>query len=202
MYERDDQADTRTSPGMRRHAEPDFGFAIDIPRRFIELANTVDHVAQMMRGGNAGPGSDDGTGWPAGLCDPEVLGVLEGGRVQPLRLLEIDTRRRAGPLSDEQAAAVWFEAREVLPGALASTGLPGYRLLDVRDSQLGSLGALAFEWRWDGMTSDDLGGDRALLVWALLPDRVFHVYYHCCGAQWEARTPELLSILASFEVLS
>ena len=194
---RDGQAGTRFPQGMRRHEEPDFGFAIEVPRRFIRLTNTVDPIAQMMRVGAAqagregqAPGGDEEKpggeeqAWPTGFCDPEVLGDIGDGRLQPLRLLEIDTLGRSEPLTDDEAAAFWFEAREVLPQALASSELPGYRLLDVRDATLGPLDALAFEWRWDGLRPGDQGGDRALLVWALHPQRVFPVYYHCCGDEW------------------
>jgi hypothetical protein len=212
---RDGQAGTRFPQGMRRHEETDFGFAIEVPRRFIRLTNTVDPIAQMMRGGAAqsrregqAPGGEEEKpggeeqAWPTGFCDPEVLGDIGDGRLQPLRLLEIDTLGRSEPLTDDEAAAFWFEAREVLPQALASTELPGYRLLDVRDATLGPLDALAFEWRWDGLRPGDQGGDRALLVWGLHLRRVVQVYYHCCSDQWEARMPELRGILGSLELLS
>jgi hypothetical protein len=205
---RDGQAETRFPEGMKRHEDARFGFAIDVPRRFIRLANTVDPIAQMMRVGAAQDRRDGEKpgghkrAWPAGFCDPEVLGDIGGGRLQPLRVLEIDALCRAEPLTDDEAAAFWFEAREILPQALESAGLPGYQLLDVRDSTLGRLDALEFEWRWDGLRPGEQGGDRALLVWALHPRRVVHVYYHCCGDEWGARLPELRSIVGSLELWS
>jgi hypothetical protein len=203
LMERSDGRRGAGSPqGVKRHAEPTFSFAIDVPRRFIGLPGTVDPVAQLLRGGAMMPADKvEGVTWPAGLCDPEVLGPLDDGALQPLRTLEIDTLRRDEPLTDDEAASFWFEARQVLPTVLASAGLPGYRLLDVCDTTLGPLDGLAFEWRWDGMTTDDVGGDRALLIWAFQPERVFHVCYHCPGDQWERRLPEFRAIVDSFEVL-
>jgi hypothetical protein len=199
----DEQAGTGPLEGMKRHEEAGFGFAIDVPRRFMGVTNTADPVAQMMRGGAELAGSEGGGSlWPLGFCDPQVLGDSGGGRLQPLRLLEFDVRVSAESLTREEAAQFRFEAREVLPSALASVELPGYRLLDVRDSTLGPLDALTFEWRWDGLAAGDGGGDHALLVWALHARRAFHVYYHCTDDQWAARDPELRSILDSFEVLS
>jgi hypothetical protein len=203
MYKADGEAGTGSAQGMKRHEEPDFGFALDVPRRFIGLANTVDPVAQMMRGGAAKAGRDGGgTLWPMGLCDPQVLGDFGGGRVQPVRFLEFDVRTRKTPLPADEAAEFWFEARQMMPMALASAELPGYRLLDVRGDTLGPLDALAFEWRCDGLNPGDQGGDHALLLWAPHSRRAFNVYYHCCDDQWAARAPELRSILDSFEVLS
>jgi hypothetical protein len=203
MYRSDGETGTGSSHGMRRHEEAGYGFAIDVPRRFVGIRNTSDPVAQMMRGGAERAGRDGGGSlWPLGFCDPQVLGDIGGGRLQPLRLLEFDVRIREESLTEDEAAAFWFAARGALPSALASVGLAGYRLLDVRDSMLGPLDALAFEWRWHGLAAGDGGGDRALLVWALHATRAFHVYYHCCDDQWAARAPELRSILGSFEALS
>jgi hypothetical protein len=191
--------------GFCPHETDRFGFAIAVPSRFHYLSNTVDPVAFDLRGcgeEGAARGPDDVERWPRGLWDPEVLGELEDGRVQPLRILEFDAiGPRAEPMPADRAGEMWFQARHMLPEALGSRGLPGYRLLDVADTTLGSLDALAFEYRWDGLPSVEGDGDHALLVWALSPLTVFHIYHHCVEAEWEARRSELDAILSTFRVL-
>ena len=93
------------------------------------------------------------------------------------------------------------EIREFMPETLASAQMPGYEFLGIRETALGPLPALAFEYRWDGVRPGFYGGDHARIVWALGPTAMFHVYHHCSGEVWEARRSELDAILASFEVL-
>ena len=200
-----DSASPEPPEGFRRHVEERFGFAVTVPRRFQLLANTVDPIARMMRG----PGgelpqeeADQRRNWPEGFWDREVLGELEDGRVQPFRLLEFDAvGGRREPLNDAAASDMWFQARQLCPETLESVGLPGFTLLNVLDTSLGELDALAFEYHWDGLLAGEDGGDHGLLVWASTPMTVFHVYHHCVETEWAARKPELDAILASFEVL-
>jgi hypothetical protein len=78
--------------------------------------------------------------------------------------------------------------------------MPGYEFLGTRETALGELPALAFEYRWDGVRPGHFGGDHACVVWALGPMTMYHVYHHCSGDEWEARLPEFESILTTFEV--
>jgi hypothetical protein len=186
-----------------------------VPRRFQLITNTVDPGAQLWRGrgGGSGEAGAEAAGEPGaaaagqrsharGLWDPEVIGVLADGRVQPFRLLEFDAiGGRDEPLPADGARQMWFQARQMFPMTLESVGLPGYGLLDVHDTTLGRLDALAFEYRWEGLRPDEDGGDHALLVWAPTPWTVFHVYYHCSENEWAARLPELEEILATFRVI-
>jgi hypothetical protein len=178
-----------------------------VPRRFHFISNTVDPVAGMWRGRG---GRSNGTGldpaverlWPLGLWDPEVIGELADRRVQPFRLLEFDAiGGRDEPLPEDRAGQMWFQARQMFPMSLESAGLPGYKLLDIHDTTLGPLDALAFEYRWDGLRPDVDGGDHALLMWAPSPWIVFHLYYHCSDNEWADRLPELGLIVATFRVL-
>jgi hypothetical protein len=205
--------------GFRRHDTARFGFSVAVPSRFHYLANTVDPVAFDLRGCGEERDAHEADGerhepgcetheadgeerWPKGVWDPEVIGELEDGRVQPLRILEFDAiGPRAEAVPPDLAGAMWFQARQMLPEVLASGGLPGYCLLDVADTTLGSLDALAFEYTWDGLPSVEGDGDHALLVWAPSPLTVFHVYHHCVEAEWAARRAELDAILGTFEVL-
>ena len=189
----------------RWHDTNRFGFAIAVPRRFHLISNTVDPVARCWRGcddESAKCGSDAERRWPEGLWDPEVIGELASGRVQPFRLFEFDAiGGRSEPLPDDRRGELWFEARQMFPMTLESAELPGYRLLDIHDRTLGQLDALAFEYHWDGLRPSEDGGDHALLVWVPTPWAVFHVYHHCSETEWVARTPELEEILATFRVL-
>jgi hypothetical protein len=96
---------------------------------------------------------------------------------------------------------MWFEARQMFAMTLESAELPGYQLLDIHDTTLGKLDALAFEYHWDGLRPSEDGGDHALLVWVPTPWAVFHVYHHCSETEWMARAEELKEILKSFRVL-
>ena len=194
--------------GVRRHEEPRFGFALEVPRRFVRLGSTADPIARMMRhlDGAAVRGclereAQARGAWPQGFCDPETLADVGEGRLQPLRLLEIDAYVRDEPVTDVEAPALWFGVREYIPEELEACCLPGYRLLDVREAALGSLDGLAFDYRWDGLRPGDDAGDRAQLRWALAPMTLFHVYYHCPASEWDVYLPEYEFILASFELL-
>jgi hypothetical protein len=205
MDEIPDSALPEPPAGFRWHIEPRFGFAVTVPRRFALLGNTVDPIARLIRGlggKSAREEADQRRNWPDGFCDREVLGELEDGRVQPFRLLEFDAvGGRSEPLTDAEVSDMWFKARQLFPETLESVGLPGFALLNVLDTSLGELDALAFEYHWDGLRAGEDGGDHGLLVWAPTPMTVFHAYHHCVETEWAARKRELDAILASFEVL-
>jgi hypothetical protein len=195
--------------GMRRHEESRFGFALEVPRRFIGLANSVDPIARALRHVDEGSGGDAAEreraargAWPRGYCDPGVLGDVGGGRLESLRLLEIDVLRGAEPMATDEAAAFRAETRAFLPMQLEMCGLPGYRFAGVRDAELGPLDALAFDYRWDGASPGTHGDDHGLLLWALASTAVFHVYHHCPADLWDEYLPELQLILGSFRVLA
>jgi hypothetical protein len=104
-------------------------------------------------------------------------------------------------MTPAETSRLWFEARQMISGALESAALRDYRLLDVHDIRLGGLDALAFEYRWLGLRGGSDGGDHALLVWAPTPLAVFHVYHHCAESEWAARRAELDAVLGSFVAL-
>ena len=213
--------------GFRWHDTARFGFAVAVPRRFHLLANTVDPVARMWRhsddppddaansesepGGDRSESEPGGGGpseatrgrWPDGLWDPEVIGELPGGRVQPFRLFEFDAiGGRDYRLPPDAASRLWFEARQMFTATLEAAELPGYRLLDIHDMQLGRLDALGFEYRWDGLRLGEDGGDHALLVWGLSSWVAFHVYHHCPEDEWATYLPELETVLGTFRALA
>lgn len=199
-----DRALREPPAGFRWHDTAMHGFAIAVPRRFHLIANTVDPVARTWRGcdDEARQRGEGGGPWPEGLWDPEVVGELDDGRAQPFRLFEFDAiNGRKQPLTEDRAALMWFEVRQIIPATLESTGLPGYMLLDVRDTRVGRHDALAFEYRWDGPRHGEDGGDHALLAWIPTPWIVFHIYHHCAEDEWAARLPELKVILSTFRVL-
>ena len=136
-----------------------------------------------------------------GFFDPEVLGDLGDGDMQPLRLFEYEAiRGRDEPLSEEQSQQMWLDIQGFMPDTLASGQMPGYEFLGTRETTLGELPALAFEYSWDGVRPGHFGGDHACIVWSLGPMTMYHVYHHCSGDEWEARLPEFEAILATFEV--
>jgi len=190
---------------FQEYVDSRFGFSVAMPRRFEILPETIDPLARMMRGLNEL--SDEEAAklqprLPIGFFDPEVLGELEDGAMQPLRLLEYDALKgRDEPLTDEQAAQMWTEIQEFMPQTLASAQMPGFEFIETRETTLGPFAALAFEYRWDGVRPGFFGGDHACVVWALGPMTMYHVYHHCSGEEWEARRPELDTILASFRLL-
>lgn len=193
--------------GFRWHDTTRFGFAIAVPQRFHLISNTVDPVARCWRSCDDESGERESNPnadarWPQGLWDPEVIGELADGRVQPFRLFEFDAiGGRSEPLPDDRSGPMWFEARQMFPMTLESAELPGYQLRDIHDTTLGKLDALAFEYHWDGLRPSEDGGDHALLVWVPTPWAVFHVYHHCSETEWVARAEELEEILETFRVL-
>ena len=131
-----------------------------------------------------------------------MTGELEDGETQPLRLIEYDALSAdEEALSPEDVARMRAEMRQFLPQTLADAGMPGYEFLGVRETSLGPLPALLFEYSWDGVWPGHFGGDHACIVWALGPTGMFHVYHHCSGEEWEARRPELDAILESFALM-
>lgn len=187
------------------YSDARFGFRVWMPRRFGILPDTIDPLARMIRGLNDMPEEERAKlqpRLPIGFWDPEVVGESEDGARQPLRVIEYEALRgREEPLSHELAEEMRADIRESMPETLASAEMPGYQFLGVRETALGPLPALAFEYRWDGVRPGFYGGDRARIVWALGPTAMFHVYHHCSGEVWGARRSELDAILASFEVL-
>lgn len=190
--------------GLRRHEEPVYGYAITVPAVFVALMNTVDPLARLMRQLDDKELDEESrlTGsWPVGFADPEVVGPVGDDHQEPLRLLEFDVLTRPDALSDAQLASMRDVVRDTLPEALASRGLAGFDLLEVRGAKLGPLEALAFEYEWAGPSDSDELRDRALVVWAPTATAVYQVYYHCPDVVWEAWLPELEAILASFELI-
>lgn len=159
-----------TAPeGFRWWAQERHGFAIALPRHFHVLGDTADPVAQIMRGDDgAAFGGDHEVGdapFPHGFWDAHVMGELEDRRLQPFRLFEFDMVGGRDELQPEdERREMWFQSRHMMPAALESAELPGYRLLDVTDVKLGRLDALAFSYRWDGLCPFEGGGDRGLLL--------------------------------------
>jgi len=182
-----------------------FGFSVAMPKRFEILPDTIDPLARTMRSLHDLTTEEEveqQSQWPIGFWDPDVLGEMEDGSLQPLRLFEFEViRGRDEPLSDEQAERMWMDIQGFMPETLASGELPGYEYLGATEVLLGDLPALAFDYRWDGVRPGAFGGDRARIVWSLGPMTIYHVYHHCSGEEWEARLPELDVILASFELL-
>jgi hypothetical protein len=205
MTQDPDSTPAQPPEDFQEYSDSRFGFRVMMPKRFEILPDTIDPFARMLRGLNDLSEEEAAKlqpRLPIGFFDPEVLGELEDGGVQPLRLFEYEALRgREEPLSDEQAEEMRGEAREFMPQTLASAGMPGYEFLGTRETALGPLPARSFEYRWDGVRPGFFGGDHACIVWALSPMAMFHVYHHCSGGEWEARRPELDAILASFEML-
>jgi hypothetical protein len=190
--------------GLRRHEEPVYGYAITVPAVFFALLNTVDPLARLVRqldGKDLDEESKLTGSWPVGFADPEVVGDVGEGHHEPLRLLEFDVFTRPDPMSDADMAGMREMVRDALPEALASRGMAGFGLLEVRDARLGPLEALTFEYEWAGPRDDPDLTDRGLVVWALTPTAVYQVYYHCPSEVWDAWLPELQQMLASFELI-
>lgn len=190
--------------GLRRHEEPVYGYAVTVPAVFVALLNTVDPLARLLRRLDDKELDEESrlTGsWPVGFADPEVVDDIGEGHHEPLRLLEFDVLTRPDPMSGADIAAMRAVVRDALPEALASRGLAGFDLLEVRDAKLGPLDALAFEYQWAGPREAVDLTDRALVVWAPTPTAVYQVYYHCPAEAWDAWLPELEAILASFELV-
>jgi hypothetical protein len=205
MTKAQDATPAQPPEDFQEYADARFGFKVMMPKRFEILPETVDPLARMIRG------LDDLSEeevtklqprLPIGFYDPDVLGELEDGNMQPLRLIEYEALSgREDPLGDDEIEQMRAEMRVHMPETLASAGMPGYKFLGVRETALGSLPALAFEYRWDGVRPGYFGGDHARIVWAVAPTGMFHVYHHCSGEVWGARRSELDAILASFTLM-
>jgi hypothetical protein len=190
---------------FQEYSDSRFAFRVWMPKRFGILPDTIDPLARMIRGLDEMPEEERAKlqpRLPIGFWDPDVVGESEDGAKQPLRVFEYEALHgREEPLSDEQAEEMWQEIREFMPETLASAQMPGYEFLGTRETALGPLPALAFEYRWQGVRPGFYGGDHARIVWAPSPTAMFHVYHHCSGEVWGARRSELDAILASFELL-
>jgi hypothetical protein len=203
-----DQGETPAQPpeDFQEYADARFGFRVQMPRRFEILPATMDPLARMIRGLDEMPEEEQAKlqpRLPIGFWDPEVVGQLEDGQRQPLRLIEYDALGGGDEaIGDEKAARMWDEIKEFLPQNLAGAKMPGFKFLETRETKLGSLRALSFDYTWDGPRPGHFGGDHVRVVWALSPTTMFHVYHHCSGDEWEAREPELQAILATFELLN
>ena len=169
--------------GMRRHEEPTYGYAIDVPAVFVALMNTVDPVARMLRQLDELELDEESklTGsWPVGFADPEVIGDLGGDHTEPLRLLEFDVLERAEPMSEAELAQMRERMREAMPEAIASRQLSRFKFLVTHEVKLGDIDALGFEYEWAGPSQRNKKlRDRGLVVWAPTPTAVYQVYYHC-----------------------
>ena len=190
---------------FQEYADSRFGFKVQMPKRFEILPDTIDPLARMIRGLGELPEEEAAElqpRLPIGFWDPDVVGELEDGSMQPLRLIEYDALSGVEEhLSPEDVAQMRAEMRTYMPETLAGAQMPGYEFLGMREMSLGPLPALAFEYSWDGVRPGHFGGDHACIVWALGPTGMFHVYHHCSGDEWEARRPELDTILASFALM-
>lgn len=189
---------------MRRHEEPAFGYAVEVPAVFVALMNTVDPLARMLRGLDALELDEESklTGsWPLGFADPEVVGDLGGDHTEPLRLLEFDVLESAEPVDEARIEEMREQMRHAVPEALAAAGLPRFDFKLVHDVRLGGIDALAFEYEWAGPSENKKLRDRGLVVWAPTPTAIFQVYYHCPAQVWDAWLPEFEAILASFELI-
>jgi len=202
-----DQDATPAQPpeDFQEYSDARFGFRVQMPKRFKILPATMDPLARMIRGLDEMSEEDQAKvqpRMPVGFWDPEVIGQLEDGQMQPLRLFEYDALRGGDEAIDEaQAGRMWDEIQEFLPQNLANTKMPGFAYLGTRETKLGPLRALSFDFTWDGPRPDLYGGDHVRVVWAMSYTTMFHVYHHCSGDEWEARLPELEAVLASFELL-
>jgi hypothetical protein len=190
---------------FQEYSDARFGFKVMMPKRFQILPTTVDPLARMIRGLDDLPAEEQAQlqgRLPAGFWDPEVIGQLEDGNQQPLRLIEYDALRGAEePLDDEQSERMWREVREYMPKTLKGARMPGYAFIGIEETKLGSLPALAFDYAWDGVWPGHFGGDHVRVVWSLTATEMLQVYHHCSGEEWETRLPELEAILATFELL-
>ena len=205
MTQDHDVTPAQVPENFQEYSDARFGFKVMMPKRFEILPTTVDLLARMIRGLDALPAEEQAQmqgRLPVGFWDPAVIGQLEDGPAQPLRLIEYDALRGGeGPLSEEDSARIWREVRDFIPKTLQNVRLPGFTFLGLEETTLGALPALAFDYTWDGIRPGQYGGDRARVVWTLTPAMMLQVYYHCSGDQWEARLPEFESILATFELL-
>lgn len=190
--------------GMRRHEEPAFGYAIEVPAVFVALMNTVDPLARIFRGIDQMDLDEESklTGsWPLGFADPEVVGDLGGDHSEPLRLLEFDVLESEQPVSEARIEQMREQMRDAVPEALAAAGLPRFDFKLTHEMRLGDIDALGFEYEWAGPSENKKLRDRGLVVWAPTPSVIYQVYYHCPSQVWDNWLPELERMLASFEVI-
>ena len=202
-----DQDATPAQPpeDFQEYSDARFGFRVQMPKRFKILPATMDPLARMIRGLDEMPEEEQAKlqpQMPVGFWDPDVIGQLEDGQMQPLRLFEYDALRGGDEAIDEaQAGRMWDEIQEFLPQNLANAKMPGFTYLETRETKLGRLRALSFDFTWDGPRPGHYGGDHVRVVWAMSYTTMFHVYHHCSGDEWEARLPELEAVLTTFELL-
>jgi len=108
--------------GFKRHGEPRFGFSVALPQRFHLLANTIDPLARSLRQLHDLPKDEEArqqARWPEGFWDPQVIGELDDGRVQPLRVFEFDAiGGRSEPLTQEEADDMWMGIQQFMPSTL------------------------------------------------------------------------------------
>ena len=198
------RGDREASGGMRRHEEPTYGYAVEVPAVFVALMNTVDPLARTLRGLEGMELDEESklTGsWPVGFADPEVVGDLGGDHSEPLRMIEFDVLEREDPISEAQLEHMRDQMRDVMPDALASAGLPRFDYKVTHEVQLGDIDALGFEYEWAGPSENKKQRDRGLVIWAPTPTAIYQVYYHCPSRVWDNWLPELEKILASFELI-
>jgi hypothetical protein len=189
---------------FQEYSDARFGFKVQMPKRFEIIPTTVDPLARLIRG--LDDLSEDEQremqqNLPVGFWDPELIGELESGQYQPLRLVEYEALRGEDPIPPEQAKKMWDEVIEFMPQTIESAGMPGYKYLGTGETKLGELPALTFDYRWDGPRPKMYGGDHVRIVWAVSDSAMFHVYYHCSTEEWDKRLPEFEEIIATFAVL-
>ena len=191
---------------FQEYADARFGFKVYMPKRFEILPETVDPLARMIRGLNDLPEEEAAKlqpRLPIGFWDPDVVGELENGDRQPLRLFEYEALGgRDEPLSPRSSPAdARGDARVPAgdPGERADAGLRVPR--DPRDEPGSAPGAHVRVLLGRRVAGPLRRRPRLHRVGAG-PDGMFHVYHHCSGEEWKARRPEFDAILASFALLA
>jgi hypothetical protein len=189
---------------FQEYSDARFGFKVQMPKRFEIIPTTVDPLARLIRGLDDLSEEEQRKtqqNLPVGFWDPEMIGELESGQYQPLRLIEYDALRGGETIPPDQAKKMWDEVIEFMPQTIESAGMPGYKYLGTTETTLGEMPALAFDYRWDGPRPKMYGGDHVRIVWAVNETTMFHVYYHCSTQEWDKRLPEFEQILGTFAVL-
>jgi hypothetical protein len=201
----DEAAQPAQQQDFQEYADARFGFKVQMPKRFEIIPTTVDPLARLIRGLDRLTEEEQKERQqqlPIGFWDPELIGELESGQYQPLRVIEYDVLRSGDEqISEEQTKKMWDEVVEFMPKTLESAAMPGYKYLGTSEVKLGDLPALAFDYRWDGPRPKMYGGDRVRIVWAVGDTAMFHLYYHCSSQEWDKRLPEFEAILATFELM-
>jgi hypothetical protein len=200
-----DATSAQTPEDFQEYSDARFGFKVQMPTRFEIIPTTVDPLSRMIRGLDNLPEEEQRKvqqQLPVGFWDPELIGELESGKYQPLRLIEYDALRDStGTISEDRARGMREEVVDFMPKTLESARMPGYKYLGTSETKLGELQALAFDYRWDGPRPKMYGGDRVRIVWAVGDAVMFHVYYHCSTKEWDRWLPEFETILASFTLM-